>query len=160
LQVSIHTYCHTACIGQISSMGTGWLRPTNGSPLAWSHLFRFRHLHSTNATPKVSSTSTMLTHWNKLDLPGKAMRTFAKGSYPSKVIATPRTFATTCSTSQHTSDTDQIPYWRNLSPWKDVHADEFLNYGWQVSSVYGSLFPTRLTFDIRKRIRSSGQTSS
>ena len=160
LQVSIHTYCHTACIGQISPMGVGWLRTTNGSPLAGSHLLRFRRFHSTNMMPAVSPTSTMLTNWNKLDLPEKAMRTFAKGLYPSKVAAAPRTFATTCSTSQHTSDTDQIPYWRNLSPWKDVQANDFLNYGWQVGSVDGFRSSTRLTFDTRKRIRSSGRTSS
>ena len=67
------------------------------------------------------------------------MRTFVRKLHPSKSCAAPRTFATTYAFSQHASDTDQTPYWRGLGPWKDVHANDFLNYGWQVRFVNNSL---------------------
>ena len=78
----------------------------------------------------------MLTKWNKVELPEKAMKTFGRTLQSSRVVATPRNFATTYSLNQHASDTEQIPYWKRLSPWKDVPADDFLKYGWQVCSVY------------------------
>jgi lysine 2,3-aminomutase len=30
--------------------------------------------------------------------------------------------------------TDQEPYWQKIKPWKDVPAEEFKSYRWQVSS--------------------------
>jgi hypothetical protein len=125
-----------------------------------SHVFRIRQFHSISTMPKCCPSSSMLTNWNNLELSEKTMRTLARTLQPSKVVATSRSFATTYSPSQHISDNDQTPYWRNLRPWKDVHADDFLNYGWQVGSFDTSSSWTRLTLDIRKRIRSNGQTSS
>jgi hypothetical protein len=125
-----------------------------------SHVFRSRQFHSTSTMTKPFATSSMLTNWNNLELLEKTMRTLARTLQSSKVVASRRSFATTCSPNQHVSDDAQTPYWKNLSPWKDVHADEFLNYGWQVGSFDTSSSWTRLTLNIRKRTPSSDQTSS
>lgn len=125
-----------------------------------SHVFRIRQFHSTSKMPKFYASSSMLTNLNNLELSEKTMRTLARTLQSSKVVATPRTFATTCSPNQYPSDNDQTPYWRNLRPWKDVHADDFLNYGWQVGSFDSSSSWTKVTLDIRKRIRSSDRTNS
>lgn len=125
-----------------------------------SHDFRVSQPHSANTRPTFFQISTMLTSWDKLKLPERTIRTFARRLHPSDVLATPRTFATTYAFNQHASDTEQNPYWRSLGPWKDVQADEFLNYGWQVSCLNNSPSTTILTFDVRKRIRSTGETSS
>ena len=109
--------------------------------------------------PKFPPKSKMLIDWNKLESPKRTARTIARRLHPSKVSEVQRTFATTYTSNQYTSDTDQIPYWRSLGPWKDVHADDFLNYGWQVRQVNNAPSSTILTFDIRKQTRSSGQTS-
>ena len=111
--------------------------------------------------PTFSPTSTVLTNRNKFEFPEMTMRIFARRLHPGNLSATPRTFATTCAFNQHVSDTEQTPYWRSLGPWKDVHADDFLNYGWQVRCLNDSLSTkTRLTFGIRGQTPSSGQISS
>lgn len=125
-----------------------------------SHDFRFSQSYSTNAMPTSFPTNTMLTSWDKLKFSERTIRTFARRLHPSNVLATPRSFATTYGFNQHASDTEQNPYWTSVGPWKNVHADEFLNYGWQVRCVNDPPPTARLTFDIRKRIRSSGQISS
>lgn len=81
----------------------------------------------------------MLTKCSQLELPEKTMRILTRTLQSSKVVATPRTFATTCLPNQYASDIYQTPYWRKLSPWKDVHPDDFLSYGWQVGFPLNSL---------------------
>lgn len=125
-----------------------------------NHDFRLSQSNSTNTMPTSFSTSTMLTSWDKLKLSERTIRTFARRLHLSNVFATSRSFATTYGFNQHASDTEQNPYWKSVGPWKNVQADEFLNYGWQVRCVNDPPFTARLTFDIRKRIRSSGQISS
>lgn len=118
-----------------------------------THLFCYTKMLS-----RPSRINTMLRDWNKLVLQ-KTMRRVPRPLYAILTTAKPRSFATTSLLNQHASDTEQVPYWRKVGPWKEVHADDFLTYGWQVRCINYLLPSTGLTVDTRKRTRSSVRTS-
>lgn len=48
------------------------------------------------------------------------------------IAAALRTIAHTSSVDSKSAEAEPEPYWTHLRPWKDVKADQFLAYSWQV----------------------------
>lgn len=61
-----------------------------------------------------------------------SMQSLSRISLSSRILPAVRSYTTTSPFAHRSAGILQDPYWKHLQPWKDVEAEEFLTYEWQV----------------------------
>lgn len=75
--------------------------------------------------------NTML--WRRRGLEAeRTIRHITQACDPTKATIGPGTNNSMPPMYQHALRLEVVPYWKHVRPWKEVPAEDFLQYGWQV----------------------------